>query len=641
MLLRGVDADSRFGFDAFELDSRRGVLLCAGTVAKLQPQPFRVLQYLLAQAPAVVSREELGEFVWGGRGVHVELDQSLNYCVRQIRQVLGDSATEPRYVETLPRQGYRFIGRLHEVGELEGAGLAGSAEVVEAGGAAVDPPEAAVREGGGVRRWARLLAAGGMALLAGAAVWGGLRLARHGGVGGAAAMESPMRAIAVMPLVNRSGDKGQDYVAEGMTDELMTELARIPNLRVLSRGMAQGGAPDGAGVDAVLTGAVARAGDTLRITAQLVDARTKRSLWAESFEGRLADVLSLENGVANEVALRARAALLPGSGAGEAWARQSAGRALNPVAHDAVLRGLYFYDKREARQSAVYFQKAIDAGPEYAPGYVGMANAIETEYLMGMAGAEGLSKGMALSRRAMQLDPADGEAYTVLGSLQTLAWDFRVAEGNLRRGLELSPSSSLGEMKYAVYLDVTRHPEEAITHMRRALQLDPVSFLMNRHLGSTLYFGRHYDEALEQLGRAKEMEPDRPQMVDNWMGYIYEMKGMQGEAVERNLASLGAELPGMDVGALREVYRARGWTAFWQARMAALERRPTECMAYERGMNAMRQGDRAGAFAQLGMAADQHCFWMMWSPVDPLLDDLRGDDRFQALLLRMRPGPAE
>ncbi len=626
-------SNSRFRFGDFELDPEHGVLLCRGTVAKLQPQPFHVLRHLLTRAPAVVSREELGDAVWGERGVHVDLDQSLSYCIRQIRQVLADSASVPMYIETLPRQGYRFIGALH--GEamsgaeaaatipfddtaLKSSGSGAEAHIPAQAQALV---ELAPHQTKGRRLSVSLISLAVSLLIVLGSLWS-LRWRRQPGT------PTLISSIAVLPLENLSGDTGQDYFADGMTDELITELARIPNLRVVSRTsvMQDKGTHkplhqivNELGVDAVVEGSVMRVGDRMRITAQLIDARTDRNLWAESFEGQASDVLSLQHGVADGIASRARVALLPATEAGEAKERS-----VSPVAHDAYLRGLYFYNKRDVRRSATYFQKAIEADPKYASGYIGLANAFESEYTLDLADLNTtLPKGIELSKHAIWLSPSDGEAYTALGSQQTLAWDWAAAEANLKRGLQLSPSASLGEMKYAIYLDVTGHPEDAITHMRRALQLDPLSFLMNRHLGATLYFGRHYDEALEHLERAKEMEPNLSLVVDNWMSSIYEKKGMQGEAVNHDLVSLHGRYPLIDVSALLEVYRTKGWRAYWKARLDALSLSPKRCLAYERSLNAMRQGNRDTAFQELEKAVDQHCFWMMWSAVDPIFDDLR------------------
>ncbi len=489
--------NGHYQFGEFDLDAERGILRQGGTALKLQAQPLRVLHYLLTRAPAVVSREELGQVVWGERGVHVELDGNVSYCVRQIRLAIGDSATEPVWIETLPKQGYRFVGAVR----------CGPAEAVDGAGEMAQPENKPdVR----ARRWWR--------------DWAG--------------------------------------VAAGMT-----------LLIVMGLGTA----------------------------------------WYLRREARPVPV------VADGPAAKPPAA--------------------NAAAQEAYLRGLYFYDKRDALRSAAYFRKAIDADPKYEPAYVGMANAQEAEYTLELTPLEvAIPPGIAFGDEAVRLNPLDGEAHIVLGSLETLAWNLPAAEKHLKRGLELSPRSAMGEMKYSVYLDLTRHPEQAIAHMRRAVQLDPVSFLMNRHLGTALYFGHHYDDALAQLELAREMEPNKVAVVDNWASYSYEKKGMQAEAVSRDLAVVHAEFAQVDTGALMRVYKAAGWKAYWNARLRAIKVYPQACLAYEEGMNAVRQGNHTLALERFTAAADQHCFWMMWTPADPLLDELRGDARFEALLRRMRLG---
>ncbi len=344
----------------------------------------------------------------------------------------------------------------------------------------------------------------------------------------------------MLPLQNLSGDSGQEYFADGMTDELITELARIPNLRVVSRTsvMAEKGSrrslPDIArqlGVDAIVEGSIVRSGDRIRITAQLIDARTDRHVWAQSFEGPGSDVLSLQDSVAQQIATQARLVLAPPSPRPQ----------VNPAAHDAYLRGRYFFNKQDFTHSLESFQQAIALDPNYASAYAGYASALDAATTFGIGAPEQLMpKALAAAQRAIQLDPQNGEAYTELGSIQTIyEWDWTAAEQNLTRGISLNPNDSLAEFKYAVYLDATGRPQDAVTHMRRALQLDPLSFLVNRRLGATLYLAREYDAALAQLQRAAEME-QQPGSIDNYVSLIYEMKGEHEKAVQHDLMALHA-----------------------------------------------------------------------------------------------------
>ena len=447
---------------------------------------------------------------------------------------------------------------------------------------------------------------------------------------------TPIRSLAVLPLNNLSGDPSQEYFADGMTDELITELARIPNLRVVSRtsAMAHKGSrqplPDIArqlGVDAIVEGSIVRSAGRIRITAQLIDARTDRHLWAQSFEGPASDVLALQDSVAEQIASQARLVLAP----------PSPRPTVNPAAHDAYLRGRYFFNKQDFAHSLESFQQAIALDPGYASAYAGYASALDAATTFGIGTPEQLMpKALAAAQRAIQLDPRNGEAYTALGSIQTIyQWDWTAAEQNLTHGISLNPNDSIAEFKYAVYLDAVDRPQDAVTHMRRALQLDPLSFFINRRLGATLYLARQYDAALAQLQRAAEMEHS-PGSIDNYISLIYEQKGNHDEAVQHDLIALRAHLPQLDTAALLVEYQKQGWQSYWRARTHALLTTSAHpCTAYEIGVDDLRVNDLGHAFGSFQHALDTHCYSMVLIRADPLLDSVRQDSRYAALLKRM------
>ncbi len=448
---------------------------------------------------------------------------------------------------------------------------------------------------------------------------------------------APIRSLAVLPLDNLSGDPSQEYFADGMTDELITELARIPNLRVVSRTSVMAGKGSRRpladiarqlDVDAIVEGSIVRSGDRIRITAQLIDARTDRHLCAQSFEGPASDVLSLQDSVAQQIATQARIVLAP----------PSPRAPVNPAAHDAYLRGRYFFNKQDLSHSLESFQQAIALDPTYASAYAGYASALDAATTFGIGTPEQLMpKALSAAQRAIQLDPLNGEAYTELGSVQTIyEWDWTAAEQNLTRGISLNPNDSIAEFKYAVYLDAVGRPQDAVTHMRRALQLDPLSFLVNRRLGVTLYLAREYDAALAQIQRAAEME-HRPGSLDNYMSLIYEQKGEHDETVEHDLIALREGQPQLDTAALLGVYQQHGWQPYWRARTHALIATSAHpCTPYEIGVDDLRVNDHDHAFDAFQHALDSHCFYMALIRVDPLLDSVRHDSRYAALLTRMR-----
>jgi TolB-like protein len=440
----------------------------------------------------------------------------------------------------------------------------------------------------------------------------------------------------VLPLQNLSGDPNQDYFAAGMTDELTTELARVHGLRVVSRtsaalaGRSQWSVSqiaDALKVDAIVEGSIVRSGDRIRITAQLIDGRTGRYLWAQSFEGPARDVLPLQDDVAQQIATQARLVLAP----------PSPHPPVDPAAHDAYLRGLYFFNKQDFQHSLQSFQQATAIDPTYASAFAGYASALDAATTFEIGPPEQLMpKALAAAQRAIQLDPQNGEAYTELGSIQTIyLWDWTAAGQNLTRGIELNPNDAIAEFKYSVFLEAINRPSEAVRHMRRALVLDPLSFFMNRRLGVALYFARDYDAALVHLNRAAEME-HQPGSIDNYISLIYEQKGQHDEAVDHDLAWLQAAYPRIDTTALRSIYKQNGWQAYWLARSSALlPTSPQPCTSYELALDDLRANRLDEAFASFNRALDQHCYAMALLRVDPLLDPVRHDPRYTALLTRL------
>ena len=446
----------------------------------------------------------------------------------------------------------------------------------------------------------------------------------------------PIRSLAVLPLANLSGDPNQEYFAEGMTDELITELASIPNLRVVSRTsvMQEKGASKTLrqiarelDVDAVVEGSVAREGDRVRVTAQLIDARADKHLWAQSFEDRATDVLALQDSVAREIAAQAKFVLSPNSAV--------APQPIDPAAQDDYLRGLYFLHRRDATRSEEYFQQAIAHAPRFAAAYAGMAQVFTLQNTSGMNGpsADGLSRAYLNAKRAIELDPDCGEAYTALGEIELLQErNFSAAQSDMLRGITLRPSNPLAETAYGVYLLVMNRTEEAVTHMRKAVQLDPLSFLTNRLLGSALYFDRRYDESLHSLQLAAELNPERADFALNWMMLVYEEKGMFPQAVDADLSDMAEPY----ATTMRSAFRKGGWPAYQQARINVLSRADKGCFAYEIGVSYLRLGDAGRALPHLNRAVDDQCFWTLWFKASPLLDRLRSDPRYPDLLRRAK-----
>jgi TolB-like protein/DNA-binding winged helix-turn-helix (wHTH) protein/Flp pilus assembly protein TadD len=619
--VRLTSAKDLVRFGPFELDPSTWQLRKNGIRVRLPQQPLQLLAVLLEHPGQVVTREELQGRLWSSE-VFVDFEQGLNKNIRKLREALADSADAPRYIETIPRIGYRFIGPVADPPQPlveEPEAKASESTVLPLAG----PAE---RKSIWRRKalWAFIV--GCLAIAVSLAVWLVHRRSQT----------APIRSLAVLPLENLSGDPNQEYFAEGMTDELITELASIPNLRVVSRTsvMQDKGirkplrqiARD-LDVDAVVEGSVVRVGDRVRITAQLIDARQDKHLWAQSFEERATDLLSLQDSVAREIANQAKVALAPRPA--------SAARPIDPGAQDAYLRGLYFVDRRDPVKSVAYFRQAISIEPTYAAAYAGLAEAFFTRDLMEVSPADDVDpQAIAAAKRAIEIDPASGEAYTALGAIETAyEHNWPAAERDLLHGIALRPNSSVAETQFAIYLDAMNRPEEAVARMRRARELDPLSFMTNRLLGSALYFARNYDEALRYLQQAAELEPERADLAQNWMTLVYEKKGMLPEAVKADLFDMAEPY----ATTMRAAFRSGGWTAYQRARISVLStHQPKACFAYEIGLSYLRIGDRDAAIPWLNRGIDQRCFWRLWLQVNPVLDDFRSDPRYHELLRRAK-----
>jgi len=603
-----------YRFERFEADDTAFRLSVGGAPVPLEPKTLRLLLYLLQNRGRLLRKQEILDAVWGEASV---TENALTRSIGLLRKALDDDSREPRFIETVPTAGYRFIAQV---------------ETVLPSTAATTPPSAApsglpIASRQLVMRRLRFIGIALFCLMVlGAVSW--LVAARL--------RSTPtIRSLAVLPLANLSSDPGQDYFADGMTDELITELAHIPNLRVVSRTSVmldkntKKPLPEIArelGVDAIVEGSTVRSGDRVRITAQLIDARTDRHIWAQSFEGSADDVLALQDSVAREIASEARLALRPPSH-----------RAVNPAAEDAYLRGRYFFNKQDLPHSLEYFEKAISLDPQYAAAYAGYATALDSAAAFGLEKPdEAMPKALDAAHRAIGLDPDNGEAYTELGSIQTIyTWNWSAAEQNLTHGISLDPNDAVAEFKYAVYLDAVGRPQDAVEHMNRAVQLAPLSFLINRRLGATLYLARRYDAALAQLQRAAEME-HRPASVDNYMSLIYEQKGDRDRAAQHDVTALQADYPGTNTEALLEAYERSGWKSYWRARNQALMTVPASpCMAYETGADDVRIDDLKDAFESFERAIEEHCYYMAMLRVDPVLDPVRADPRYADLLKRI------
>ena len=479
-------------FGAFEVDLRAGELRRKGLKVKLQEQPFQLLAILLEHRGDVVTREELQKTLWPG-DTFVDFDHGLNKAVNKIRQALGDSAENPRFVETLGRRGYRFIADVVIVDVAS----------VELSGKPTAPKRLS---------WPLDWKIPGLALVFVLAILM-VRMLHPG------SHASPnIRSLAVLPLESLSDDASQDYFADGMTDELITDLGQIRALRVVSRTSvmqykrARKPLPQIArelNVDAVVEGTVLRAGEQVRITAQLIEVSADKHLWAQSYEGDFRDAMALQSKVARAIVEQIQINLNPRE---EAALKNV--RVVSPEAYEAYLKGRYFWNKRTndgLKKAIDYFNQAIEKDPTYAQAYTGLADSYallgDWEY-GGLAPKEAFPKAEAAATKALQLDDTLGEAHTSLAFCFDLYdWNWDSAEAEFKRAIELNPGYATAHHWYSWHLAVLGRKDEAIAEMREAAALDPLSLIISADLAEVLLVARLYPQSIEQSLSTIAMDP--------------------------------------------------------------------------------------------------------------------------------------
>jgi TolB-like protein/DNA-binding winged helix-turn-helix (wHTH) protein/Flp pilus assembly protein TadD len=607
-------------FGPYALDVQSGELRKFGRRMKMGEQTFQILFLLLERSGEVVSREELRAKLWAD-DTFVDFDHGLNSAIQRLRDCLADSAGKPRWVETLPRRGYRFVGQVEWSEKTDANGRTVETLQTESTASINREPWHEI-----TRKWRWFSLSGCVIIVAFVAGW--LVLQRH-------RPTNAIHSLAVLPLDNLSGDSSQEYFADGITDELITKLAKYSTLRLVSRTsvMQYKGArrplreiARALDVDGVIEGSISRIGSHVHMTLQLIRCDTDTHLWAESYDRSGTEVADLPGEAAHDIASRLDSAL----------AAPSPAHSVSPEAQDAYLRGRYFLDKRDADKSAAYFQQAISIDPSWSQAYSGLGEALISEAVSDMMPfQEAIAKSAAAARRAIELDPQNGEPYSALGIIEGLfGWNWTDAEQNLKRGIALSPGISDAELQYANYLVAMNRTEEAVTHMRRALKLDPQSFMMNRQMGSILYFARHYDEALVHLQQAAEMEPGKLMFVTMWESRIYESQGMRDKAV--NFDILDTADNRATAKRLRSIYEGKGWSAYWEARMTMmLAHENALCTQYDIAINDVRLGKPDLAFPRIKAAIDQKCWEVSWLMADPMMDGIRNDPRYNDLLRSM------
>lgn len=566
---------ARFG--AFEFSLKTGELRKGGIRIKLPDQSAEILAALLERPGELVMRDELREKLWPA-DTFVDFDHGLNNATNRLREALGDSAEEPRFVETLPRRGYRFIAPLERCGR--------------------EPI-----------------------------------LPRIG-------------SLAVLPLENLTGDAAQEYFVDGMTDALITRLAQIGALRVISRTSVMHfkgtykKLPEIArelNVDAVVEGTVARSGPRVRITAQLVDARTDQHLWAREYERNLTDILLLQAEVASAIANEVQVRLTP-----QERARLASARLVNPEAYQAYLRGRLHWNKRTEegmKKGLELFQQALDKDPSYALSHAGVAECYNMMGFWGGAAPHEVSpKAKAAASKALEIDENLAEGHAARAWPQfAYDWDWAGAEKELQRAVELNPGYATAHQWYSHLLVYQGRIEEALREVERTLELDPLSVVMNSSAAFIHILAHRFEEAEEQVRSAIELEANFAPL-QLFLGRVYEETGRIEKALDafRKGVTISGEVARFLSG-LGHGYAVAGQTT--EARKVLLE---LEEMAKQRYVSSYDfavvyagLGESESIFRWLEKAYEERSTWLALLKADSRFDPFRSDPHLQQLLVRL------
>lgn len=572
--------DGVVSFGPFELDLGNCELRRDGVHVPLQPQPFKVLSLLVRNAGRLVPREEIRANIWG-QGTFLDFNQSLNYCVRQIRSALDDDVAAPRFVETRQRLGYRFVAPVAEL--------------------LPQPHPLAARK----------------------------------------------IMLVVLPFLNLSGDPEQDYFSDGLTEEMTTQLGRLnpERLGVIARtsAMRYKGTTETVEqigrqlrVNYLLEGSVRRAGNKMRIAAQLIQVSDQTHIWAESYERDIGDALALQSEVARAVAAEIQVTL------GSRERRRMADtRRLEPRALDAYLKGRYFWNKRSREsleKSIRCFQDAIQADARYAEAYAGLADCylrmLDFNY---MRAPDAIAMARAATDTALALDDTLAEAHTSLAHRSFHEFKWTTADTAFRSALDLNPNYAVGHHYYSNFLVAMRRFPEAIFEARRALEIDPVSPDTGVNAISIFYFAGRYDEALEQGEAVLEMDPGYSR-THHYLGLVYEQLGQYDYAIAAFRKGLTSAAAGSgSLAALAHSYAAAG-----ERRKALALARELEQIAltayvspYDLALISLARGERDTALSWLTRAYDASSSYMAFVRTDPRLTPLHSDPRFEELVRRM------
>jgi TolB-like protein/DNA-binding winged helix-turn-helix (wHTH) protein/Tfp pilus assembly protein PilF len=621
----------RFGKD-FELDLAARRLSRGNHVLKVERIPLEVMVLLIERWGETVRRDEIVARVWG-KGAFFDTDNSIRGAIRKIRQVLKDDPEQPHFIQTITGEGYRFIGPL--LGGQEEKGSAGPpAEEVRGAEAPLHVgPEHRARVSL-TRRGLVLAMAAGLALLATYAIFWRRQTD---------ATAAKIKSIAVLPMKNLSGDPAQEYLADGMTEELVGRLSAIRDLKVISRTSAMQfkdsrlSVPEIAKVlhvDAVVEGSVIREGDHVRVHAQLIRAATDEHFWSAEYDRELKDVLTLQSNIAEAIAEKVEVSLTR-----QERALLVAARPVAPEVYESYVKAKRDPEntKVDLEQRIADFQETIRKDPTFAPAYVGLAGTYISyqDISIGASPSEIRPKATAAARKAVELDPELAEAHAILAEMYQKQWKWAESEAEYKRALELSPNDASAHRGYAYWLACRGRMEQALAWVERGRELDPLG--STDTVGYLLIMGRRYDDAIREYRSVLAVHPDYPNV--RWgLGLALIVKNQTSEAIdelEKTVAMMNRSPGSLAMLA----------TAYARAGNRAEALRLIQELKQRRQKGYIPSGAFITPYLALG-EYDQAFYWcdeaykeqsaiLQWIKVIPFFDPVRSDPRFTDLVRRV------
>ncbi len=626
-------------FGVFDINLKSGELRKNGMRLRLSGQAFQILAVLVERAGEVVTREELQSKLWPAE-TFVDFDHGLNNAVARIREVLDDSSSTPRYVETIPRRGYRFMGPVADTRpasvspapEPENIALP---EVVEVAPALRSSLPAQKRFAPASLKV--LVAAVAIAALAGALVFyaGSFRSAKA----------QAIRSLAVLPLKNLSGDPRQEYLADGMTEELIGQLAAIRELRVISRTSVTRfkntilSAPEIANtlrVDALVEGSVTREGSRIRIHAQLIRAATDEHVWSETYDRQMGEVLALQSEVAQAIADKVNVTVT-----GQEHTSLIAARHVSPEMYESYLKGQFGNrnTRAELEERVADFEAAISKDPKFASAYLGLAKAYDDLSLILVGGPPAVMRPKVISaaRKALELDPELAEAHVVLADVLQKRWQWNDAEAEYKRALQLKPNDAAAHVGFARWLLCHGRIDEALAWAKRARELDPLDSNASINIGWILFHARRYDEAIKELRSVLAIYPDSGYARD-FLAFALIGSGRPGEAIpELERASVLMRSSPGPIELLATAYAQEGRRTDALRIIDELKRRREDSYvpagAFINPYLALRDYNEAFSWFERAYAEQSNI--LQFVKVHPFFDPVRGDPRFQDLVRRV------